>query len=125
MWSGEFWPGSGEAQGEGRARGGMSGRLAGPAMGPGRLSGALRRPRPFTDGLFSTYGYLRSYDPVRDENQVVIDLGARYWLDRIRLLSPDAPPLAYQLRVSDGSVNPDGELIWRLFFELFNRQGFL
>ena len=100
-------------------------RLTRPPIGPGRLSRELRLTRPFTDGLFSTYGYLRSYDPVRDENQVVIDLGARYWLDRIRLLSPDAPPLAYQLRVSDGSVNPDGELIWRLFDERLNREGFL
>ena len=80
-----------------------------------------RHTRPFSDGLLSTFSFLREYDRLRDENQVQIDLGAKYWLDRIRLLSPGEPPPAYQLRVADGSLNPDGELIWRLFDERLNR----
>ena len=96
-----------------------------PPLETRKLSAEQRRSRPYTDGLYSTYGFLREYNPVRDENQVVLDLGARYWLDRIRLLSPEAPPLAYQLRASDGTINPDGELVWRLFDERQNREGFL
>jgi hypothetical protein len=84
-----------------------------------------RHTRTFTDGLLSTFYFMREYNPLRDENQIQIDLGAKYWLDRIRLLSPGEPPPAYQLRVADGALNPDGELIWRLFDEKLNREGFL
>ena len=72
--------------------------------------------------MLSTFQFLREYDRLRDENQVQIDLGAKYWLDRIRLLSPGEPPPAYQLRIADGSLNPDGELVWRLFDERLNRE---
>ncbi|MBT4976132.1 MAG: hypothetical protein HOL51_01715 [Gemmatimonadetes bacterium] len=81
-----------------------------------------RYTRPISDGLLSTFQFLREYDRLRDENQVQIDLGAKYWLDRIRLLSPGEPPPAYQLRIADGSLNPDGELVWRLFDERLNRE---
>ncbi|MEE3258737.1 MAG: discoidin domain-containing protein [Candidatus Latescibacterota bacterium] len=84
-----------------------------------------RHTRTYTDGLLATFFFLREYNPLRDENQIQIDLGAKYWLDRIRLLSPGEPPPAYQLRVADGALNPDGELIWRLFDEKLNREGFL
>jgi hypothetical protein len=84
-----------------------------------------RRERSYTDGLFSTFINMQEYDAQRDEHQLVIDLGAQYWLDRIRLFSPEEPPPAYQLRVSDGALNPDGERVWRLFDERLNREGFL
>ncbi len=100
-------------------------RLTRPPLSTRRLSAQLQSTRPYTDGLFSTYGFLREYDTIRDEHQVVLDLGARYWLDRIRLLSPADPPLAYQVRVSDGSLNPDGEFVWRLFDERQNRDAYL
>lgn len=90
-----------------------------------RLDRLQRAVRPYTDGLFGTFGQMRAYDPLRDEHQVELDLGAQYFLDRIRLLSPGEPPPAYQLRVSDGSRNPDGERIWRLFDERLNRDAFL
>jgi hypothetical protein len=91
-----------------------------------RSTGSVaRRLRPYTDGLFSTFSHMLEYDPLRDENQLQIDLGAKYWLERIRLLSPAEPPPAYQIRVSDGALNPDGELIWRLFDERLNREGYL
>jgi hypothetical protein len=100
-------------------------RLTRPPFSAGRLTAEQRRVKPYTDGLFSSYGFLREYDAIRDEHQVVLDLGARYWLDHIRLLSPADPPLAYQVRVSDGSINPDGELVWRHFDERQNREGYL
>ena len=90
-----------------------------------RLDRSQRAVRPYTDGLFGTFGQMRAYDPLRDEHQVELDLGAQYFLDRIRLLSPGEPPPAYQLRVSDGTLNPDGERIWRLFDERLNRDAFL
>lgn len=100
-------------------------RLTRPPLKPGSTSSEFRRLRPYTDGLFSTFGHMREYNPLRDENQLVIDLGAKYWLERLRLLSPAEPPPAYQLRVSDGALNPDGERIWRLFDERLNREGYL
>jgi len=79
--------------------------------------------RSFTDGLFSTWFPVQPYNPVTDENQVAIDLGAKYWLERIKLLSPENPPPAYQVRISDGSVNPGGDLIWTTFGERRNLSG--
>ncbi len=100
-------------------------RLTRPPLGEQGRDAATRSQRPYTDGLFSTFGNLQEYDAQRDERQVVIDLGASYWLDRIRLLSPAEPPPAYQLRVSDGALNADGERIWRFFDEQLNRESFL
>ena len=50
--------------------------------------------RAFTDGLFSTNKNMLIYDAVQDENQVEIDLGAKYWFDRVKQLSPSSPPFA-------------------------------
>jgi len=80
--------------------------------------------RIFTDGLFSSWFSMRSYDPVTDENQLEIDLGAKYWLDRIKLLSPESPPPAYQVRVSTGELDPAGEVIWNAFEERRNLAGY-
>ena len=80
--------------------------------------------RIFTDGLFSPGFRLATYNPITDKNQVEIDLGAKYWLDRIKLLTPQGPPPAYQVRVSDGSINPGGEFIWTAFDERRNTAGY-
>ena len=79
--------------------------------------------RIFTDGLFSSWFPMRTYDPVTEENQLRIDLGAKYWLERIDLLSPESPPPAYQVRISDGSLDPSGDLIWDTFEERRNLAG--
>jgi hypothetical protein len=99
-------------------------RLTMPPLGT-RLTVEQQAVRPFVDGLFTTYGFLREYDPIRDEHQVVFDLGARYWLDRLRLLSPSDPPLTFQVRLSDGSLNPDGNLVWRILDERVNREEYV
>ena len=70
--------------------------------------------RIFSDGLYSSGFNVPIYDPVANEGQLKIDLGAKYWLDRIKLLAPanEMPPLAYQLRLSDGALSPNGERVW-------------
>ena len=72
--------------------------------------------------------------PERQIGQFEIDLGALYWVDRVRMLGDDsgvAPGkgsgrhrsgvfnyLWYQFFVSDGSRAPDGSLSWELLGEL-------
>lgn len=77
-----------------------------------------------TDGLYSSFYPLRVYDPVQHKNQLEIDLGAKFWLDRIRLLMPESPITAYQLRVSDGALGPSGAQVWHSFEERQNRESF-
>lgn len=74
----------------------------------------------FTDGLFGSFKDMLFYDPVQDENQVEIDLGAKYWLDRVKLLSPQRPPFAYQIRISNGALDPGGNFVWTTFDERRN-----
>ena len=100
--------------------------------GRARARGAVNWPvhdfllfRTFTDGLFATNKDMLFYDAVQDENQVEIDLGAKYWLDRIKLLSPDRPPFAYQMRISDGSVDANGNFVWTTFDERRNLERLL
>jgi hypothetical protein len=88
------------------------------------LFGNLLR-RQLTDGLHSSSFDLKVYDPLKDENQLEIDLGAKYWLERVRLISPQNPPVAYQIRVADGSLDPSGELVWKAFDERFNPESFV
>ena len=56
-------------------------------------------------------------------NRVIFDLGAHYWLDRVRIIGDpfNAPPSArqrygnffwYSILASDGSLAPDGTLLW-------------
>ena len=78
-----------------------------------------------TDGLFRSFYPLRIYDSVRDRNQLLVDLGARFWLDRVRLVTAEGPLNAYQLRISDGSLDPDGSLLWEALEERQNRESFL
>lgn len=80
--------------------------------------------RIYTDGLYSSAFPMRVYDPVADENQLLIDLGAKYWLNRIKLLAPEGPPPAYQIRVSDGLLSANGERIWESFGERQNLTGY-
>ncbi|MCC7265483.1 MAG: gliding motility-associated C-terminal domain-containing protein [Candidatus Latescibacteria bacterium] len=81
--------------------------------------------RLLTDGLHSTVFGLRIYDPFRNQDQVSLDLGARFWLERVRLLSPHSPPTSYQIRISDGSLDAGGQLLWESFDERLNRESFL
>ncbi len=78
-----------------------------------------------TDGFFRSFFPLRVYDRVRDRNQLLVDLGARFWLDRVRLVSAEGPLSAYQLRLSDGRFDPDGSLLWEALEERQNRESFL
>ncbi|MEW6754536.1 MAG: hypothetical protein AB1505_26670 [Candidatus Latescibacterota bacterium] len=78
-----------------------------------------------TDGRYSSGYSMRVYDSVRDRYQLAVDLGARFWLDRVRLLSTSRPLRAYQLRLSDGSVDPGGNRVWQVLDERQNRDGFL
>jgi hypothetical protein len=80
--------------------------------------------RIYTDGLYSSAFPMRVYDPIADENQLLIDLGAKYWLNRIKLLAPEGPPPAYQVRVSDGLLSANGERIWDSFGERQNLTGY-
>ena len=73
-----------------------------------------------TDGIYSSYYPMRLYDPVRHDNQVIVDLGARYWLDRLLLLTPELPLRAYQVLVSDASLDPSGHLVWSSLGERLN-----
>ena len=81
--------------------------------------------RQLTDGLHSTFFDLKVYDPFGNTNQVDMDLGAKYWINKVRLVSPQDPPVAYQMRVSDGSINPAGGLVWTNFDERLNPDSFL
>jgi hypothetical protein len=78
-----------------------------------------------TDGFFRTVVAVRVYDPLRKKNHVRVDLGARYWLDRVRLISAENLLRVYQIRLSDGSLDPAGERIWTTFDERLNRESFL
>ena len=78
-----------------------------------------------TDGFFRSFFPLRVYDRVRDRNQLVVDLGARFWLDRVRLVTAEGPLSAYQFRISDGRFDPDGSLLWEALEERQNRESFL
>jgi hypothetical protein len=80
--------------------------------------------RTLTDGNFGSFLDVPIYDPIEDENQVEIDLGAKYWLDRIKLLSPQNPPFAYQVRISNGSLDANGALVWTNFAERENFERF-
>ena len=81
--------------------------------------------RQLTDGLHSSSFDLKVYDPLRNTNQLDVDLGAKYWINRVRLVSPQDPPVAYQLRVSDGSLDPAGGLVWSSSDERLNPNSFL
>ena len=78
-----------------------------------------------TDGFLRSGYPISVFNPLKDRGQLEIDLGAKFWLDKIRLLSLGEPPVAYQLRVSDGSLEPTGERLWHAFDERLNRERFL
>jgi hypothetical protein len=89
-----------------------------------RNAASMRVIEP-TDGVFRTYRPVLEYDPVRRQHQMEIDLGAQYWLDRVRMLSPLDPPPAYQIRLADGSVDAGGERVWKALAQELNRDAFL
>ncbi len=78
-----------------------------------------------TDGLFASLYPLRVYDPLRHRGQLEIDLGAKYWLERIRLITPEEPLTAYQVRLSDGALDPGGTMLWNVLDERLNKEAFL
>ena len=77
-----------------------------------------------TDGFFYTWFPIKPYDQVRRRNQLEVDLGAKYWLDRVRLVTPEQPLRAYQVLLSDGSIDPNGERVWNELEERLNRDRF-
>jgi len=79
--------------------------------------------RTFTDGLYASWFPMPLYNPFDDNSWVEIDLGARYWLERVSLLCPANPPLAFQMRVSRGDLDPGGERIWTAFDPRRNPEG--
>ncbi|MEW6751655.1 MAG: hypothetical protein AB1505_11875 [Candidatus Latescibacterota bacterium] len=83
------------------------------------------RTSSITDGRQVTFRTVQEYDRIKDEYNLEIDLGARYWLDRIRLLSPANPPPAYQVRVSDGSLDASGLRVWQSLPERANPSAYL
>ena len=78
-----------------------------------------------TDGRFSSLYPIRVYDRLTDRHQLEIDLGAKFWLDRVRILSGESPPSAYQVRLSDGSIDPNGTRLWRALDERLNDRSYL
>lgn len=77
-----------------------------------------------TDGQVSSGYPLRFYDELRDANQLEIDLGAKYWLDRVRIIATEKPMSAYQVLLSAGGVDPTGERVWEPLDERLNRGQF-
>ncbi|MFA6109209.1 MAG: FlgD immunoglobulin-like domain containing protein [Candidatus Latescibacterota bacterium] len=78
-----------------------------------------------TDGLLSTSYPVRVYDRVRDKEQVTVDLGAKFWVERLRLVANKLPLTGYQLRVSDGSLAVGGSYVWHDLEEQTNPQRYL
>lgn len=78
-----------------------------------------------TDGDVGSESLIKPYDPLRDRNQLGVDLGAKYWLDRIRLVALHQPMRAYQVLVSDGSFDPSGDRLWNELEERANRERYL
>jgi len=78
-----------------------------------------------TDGLMRTGMTVREYDPFRDRDQLLIDLGARFWIDRIRLLADRTPLTSYQIRLSDGSLSAEGDFVWSTLDERINPERYL
>jgi hypothetical protein len=81
--------------------------------------------RQLTDGLHSSSFDLKVYDPLKDTNQFAVDLGAKYWINRVRMVSPQDPLVAYQVRLSDGSLDPTGNFVWTALDERINPDSFL
>ena len=78
-----------------------------------------------TDGRVGSFTSIKAYDPLRNRNQLSVDLGVKYWLDRIRLVATKTPMRAYQVLVSDGSFDPSGERLWNGLEERANRERYL
>lgn len=78
-----------------------------------------------TDGLLRTGLTVREYSPFQDKNQLLVDLGGRFWIDRLRLISDLNPLTSYQVRLSDGSLDAKGGFIWDTFDERLNAERYL
>ncbi len=86
----------------------------------GRVEGHGFNPTRSLDGDYTTwYGLQQSYtrEAAEPERQVLFDLGALYWLDVFHFLPPAARSAGgtlgnYRMKLSDGSLAPDGSLQW-------------
>ena len=100
-------------------------RLTRKERGIGTVVDPQRRLLRHSDGRYGTATPIRVYNAVRNENQLEIDLGAQYWIDRLRLLAAEEPLPAYQIRLSDGELDPGGRRVWRRFDERQNAETYL
>ena len=73
------------------------------------------------DGDFTSKWNAMAYSPYRDQGLLIVDLGAKLWVDTINILTNvvqagwlDGLLFGYITRVSDGSKAPDGSLIWEM-----------
>ena len=73
------------------------------------------------DGDFTSKWNAMAYSPYRDQGLLTVDLGAKFWVDTINILTNvvqagwcDGLLFGYITRVSDGSKAPDGSLIWEM-----------
>ena len=86
----------------------------------GTVEGHGFNPTRSLDGDYTTwYGLQQSYtrEAAEPERQVLFDLGALYWLDLFHFLPPAARSAGgtlgnYRMKLSDGSLAPDGSLQW-------------
>ena len=86
----------------------------------GTVEGHGFNPTRSLDGDYTTwYGLQQSYtrEAAQPERQVLFDLGALYWLDLFHFLPPAARSAGgtlgnYRMKLSDGSLAPDGSLQW-------------
>ena len=77
-----------------------------------------RDPSFAFDGLYETRLDAQCYSEIQGIGLVTIDLGALFWIDTIRLVTRTGRPYGgvlygYVTRESDGTVAPDGSLIWK------------
>jgi len=98
------------------------------AISKGRILAAF-------DGLITTNWYPTGRQVNAEDTfaHIRVDLGAAYWVDQMRLISSIGGGFGfrfYEVETSDGSLAPDGSLVWRKHFSgnqtnLPPRQGFV
>ena len=84
------------------------------AISKGRLLAAV-------DGLVTTAWYPTGREVNAEDTyaHIKVDLGASYWIDLLRLISGVGGRFDfrfYELETSDGSLAPDGSLVWQKHF---------
>jgi hypothetical protein len=82
----------------------------------------------FDGSLVTRWNFVRTLISSADvRSRIILDLGAVYWVDQVHLISQTGRPgrsfhfnNAYKVLTSDGSLAPDGSLVWR---EQFSGKG--